>query len=528
MSSFQKLREKRPKHILLVTPTSPNDIAKTKWFSANLGIERLAGFLNAHGHSAETYDTNYYNSINNIMPLDEKLRQRRWDIVGVSVQEDTMIHDIGNLMLASELCPGAVLVAGGHTAQFDYQTILDKSPANLVVIGEGEKPLLSLAEGKPIEEIPGIVLKNSNQPLTSEEFKQATQWIDYEHIPYEEYWDYYLDLYKKNSQKITSALRKVIHTIRIYTKNYCPMKCSFCSTTNFLKKACDTNAIPLVGLSPEDLINLLKRIIKAHPRVETIYFTDDDFCSRRKHLKEFLHLAAREQLPVEFFAFSRIDDLDDEIVSLMVKAGFRSLHIGIESFQPEILKELKKKVNLKTIDRNLDLLNSYGIKPSVTFILCTPNSKLEWVENTAKRILHEYRRGRLSPGINVMAQPQLGSRLYEENEEFESHNIPICNSNEFVRRHYFIKSKDPEVREFQYRFLHRWGDYIKSIVASDEGGHLTSPDQTPVKLELILEVIAEIKSERGSPNQQHYSQMSQEKRHELWLVLSTYKYGASL
>jgi radical SAM superfamily enzyme YgiQ (UPF0313 family) len=528
VSLFSKLKEKRPKQVLLVTPTSSNEVARTKWLSANLGIERLAGHLKKHGHFAETFDTNLHQVMPEGTSLADKLQERDWDIVGFSIQEDTMLADITNMHLVTRLKPGALIIAGGHTAQFDYQTLLDKSPARIVVLGEGEKPLLQLVEGTALEEIPGIVLKNYNTPLSSAEFKEATENIDYENIPYETYWDYYLDLYRKNGQAITPEISQVIHTVRIFTRNCCPMSCAFCSTISFLPGACGKKAVPMADITGHDLVNLLKRIIRAHPRVETFYFTDDDFCSRRKPLVEFLNLVIAERLPVTFFGFSRIDDLDEEVVALMKKAGFRGLHIGIENFQPEILKELNKKVNLETIDRNLKLLNDYGILPSATFILCTPKSKIEWVENTARRILEGYENGTLSPGLNVMAQPQLGSRLYEENHDFAMNNLPIPGTDQFTKRAYFVRCEDPETREFQYRFLYQWSKYVEDLAKQSDKGHLTSPAQTPVKLRMILEVIQEIKAERGNPDQYRHCNMSPGELQHMWEILHTFKYGASV
>lgn len=528
MSPFARLKEKRPKEVLLITPTSVHEMAKTKWLSANLGIERLAGYLRRHGHYAETYDTNLYLALKSGPDLAEKLKEKQWDIIGFSVQEDTLLDDFDNMKLAVQNAPGALIIAGGHTAQFDYQTVLDKSPARLVVLGEGEIPLLKLANGEPLEEIPGIIFKNLNNPLTPKQFREATEGIDYENIPYETYWDFYVDLYTGSGEEITPALSQVIHTVRIFTRNFCPMKCTFCSTINFLSGACGTKSVPMADITGRALVDLLKRIIKAHPRVETFYFTDDDFCSRRRELIEFLNIVIEEKLPVTFFAFSRIDDIDEEIVPLMKKAGFRGLHIGIENFQPEILKELNKKVKVEVIDRNLKLLNDHGILPSVTFILCSPNAKLEWVENTARRMLAGIEDGTLSPGLNVMAQPQLGSRLYEMHDNFEMHNIPVPGTNQFIKRIYFVRCSDPETREFQYRFLARWAAHIEEIKRMEAKGHLTSPAQTPVKLRMILEVIEEIKSERGRLDQFRYSNMSPEELKKMWEILQTFKYGASL
>ncbi|HTY38568.1 MAG TPA: radical SAM protein [Bacteroidota bacterium] len=528
MSIVSKLREQRPKQVLLISPTSSHEVARTKWLSANLGIERLAGHLKQHGHYGETYDTNLHNLLPEGMSLEEKLRERPWDIVGFSIQEDTMIADIANVQLASRICPNALLIAGGHTAQFDYQTLLDKSPVRIVVLGEGERPLLALVEGTPLDEIPGIVFKNAAIPLSRKEFKEATENIDYEGIPYETYWDYYVKLYTEGGKELTAEQSRLIHTVRIFTRNFCPMRCTFCSTINFLPEASGKRVVPMAEISGVDLVNLLKRIIKAHPRVQNFYFTDDDFCSRRNQLIEFLNLVIEEKLPVSFFAFSRIDDIDEEVAVLMKKAGFKGLHIGIENFQPEILQEINKEVNVETIDKNLAILNRHGILPSTTFILCTPNSKIEWIESTARRILEGYENGTLSPGLNVMSQPQLGSQLYEQHSDFETQNIPIPGTKHSLKRSHFVRCADPETREFQYRFLHRWGSYVEELSKSEETGHLTSPAQTPIKLRMVLDVIREIREERGKPDQFRYSGMTYEERNALWMRLQTFKYGASL
>ena len=527
MTVFKKLKEKKYKKILLISPTSPREVGATKWLSPNLGIERVAGYLNANGHYAETYDTNLYKSLNTGPSLETKLREQKWDVVGFSVYEDTMSEDISNLLIASHHLPDALLVAGGPAAQFDYQTILDKSPARIVVLGEGEKPLLKIVEGFPLDEIPGIVVKNCNTPLTREEFKEVTETINYEQIPYELYWDYYLDFYRKSKQEITLELSQQIHTIRVYTRNYCPIGCKFCSSTNFLKSACGKKAISTADISGKDLLSLVKRIIKAHPRVETIYFTDDDFCSNRKRLIDFLHLVIEENLLVTFISFARIDDLDEEIISLMVKANFRTLNIGVENFQPEILKEYNKKLDLAKINENLELLNFYGIRPAVTFILCSPEAKLEWVENTTKCILEELEKETIYPGVNVTVQPQKGACFYDEYHEFEIQQKPVPGTDMFIKRVHFIKCADPEVREFQYRFLQRWTHFIDEI-SRKEKGHLNSQRQSALKLKLILEVIEEIKSEREIPGRFRSSNMSADQRDRLWSMLEKYSYGASL
>lgn len=526
MYDLKKLKENRPKKVLLVTPTSFGEVGLTKWLSPHLGIERLAGYVKKHGHYAETYDTNFYNSTKTGPSLMDKLKSNKWDVIGFSVYDESIVNDIVNINVASRESPESLIIAGGTGAQYDYQTILDKSSARIVVLGEGEKPLLKLLQGVPIEEIPGIVLKNYNMPLNEKEFIEATNFIEYAYIPYEQYWDYYIDQYQNIGKEITKELSQQIHTIRIYSRNYCPMKCKFCSANNFIKNG-SNRPVRMADISGKDLINLIENIIKFHPRVETIYFTDDDFTSRRNKLVEFLKLLIDRKFPLTFISFARIDNLDEEIVLLMKSAGFRTLNIGMENFQPEILEEFNKDItSLDIVNKNLSILKKHGFRPVLSFILCSPNAKLEYVENTAKRILEEVKGGNIYAGVLAVARPLKGSSLYEDYGDFEIQLLPIPNSGMFYKKHCFNKFNDPEVMEFVYRFLYEWANYINEKVKAQKD-HFYAQIQSEEKLEVILKVINEIKSERDKLDQFRFSKMSYEEKEKLFDILRKYSFGAS-
>jgi anaerobic magnesium-protoporphyrin IX monomethyl ester cyclase len=529
---FVKVKEARPKNVLLVPPTSTNQISMTKWLHPNLGVERLAAYLRKRGHHAETFDVNLFKSIGtgqgrDRLTLEEKFQERAWDVIGFSVYEATMANDIANMIAAEKRAPGALIIAGGHAAQFAYQTVLDKSPARIVVLGEGEKPLLAIVEGRPLEEIPGIVVKSTNVALTGEEFAEVTTGIDYEEVPYEIYWDYYLNLYRESNAEITPLLSKQIHTVRIYTRNYCPMNCTFCSSTNWLTFSNGAAGVKMADFMGQPLIDLLKRILKAHPRTETVYFTDDEFCILRDKLIEFLHLAIAEKLPLTYICFTRIDDLDEEVIDLMAKAGFRGINVGVESFQQEILDEYNKHIPVKRIHEILTLLKQYNITPSCSFILASPKAKLEWVENVAKQILEEIHSGKITAGVNISVEPQRGASFYEEYTDFETQRVQVPGTRMWLKRYHFVKAEDPEVREFQYRFLREWATYIEDEL-SKRRGHVVSQLQSELKMGLVLKIIEQIKAERGQMDRFQASQMSSDERVRLWGVLERFSYGASL
>ena len=276
-------KPKGKRNILLIGPQTELIFAERSFMAPALGVIRLAGFLNKKGHYAESFEPNLPMLTNEGPFLEEVLKSKKWDIIGFSILEETFIHDIKNMHLAEKICPDAIFVAGGIEAQFNYQNVLDKTPCKIVIISEGEKSLLALAEGEKIDNIPGIVFKNSSVPLDQHTFDFATSAIDWETLPYEKYWDYYL---KKYGNKINEEKMDEIHTARIFGRNRCPVGCKFCSSTNQITWGAGKN-VPVISASEDTLIHNIKRIVEAHPRVRTIYLTDDDFCIVYKSVTKF-------------------------------------------------------------------------------------------------------------------------------------------------------------------------------------------------------------------------------------------------
>ncbi len=67
-----------------------------------------------------------------------------------------------------------------------------------------------------------------------------------------------------------------IRSVRLITLNYCPMGCTFCSATNFLHEA-QGSVAPIARLEADEALQMIQRIVAAHPRVRTIIFQDDIF-----------------------------------------------------------------------------------------------------------------------------------------------------------------------------------------------------------------------------------------------------------
>ena len=121
------------------------------------------------------------------------------------------MEDIKNIYLARDLKPG-LLVAGG-VERLNYQQILDKTPCKIVILGEGEVPMLMIANDEEYSKIPGIVVKNPAKALSQELFNEATDSIPWEKINYEDYWAVYKEMY---AEQWTKELEDSVNTVRVF------------------------------------------------------------------------------------------------------------------------------------------------------------------------------------------------------------------------------------------------------------------------------------------------------------------------
>ncbi|WP_024335132.1 B12-binding domain-containing radical SAM protein [Desulfotignum balticum] len=133
----------------------------------------------------------------------------------------------------------------------------------------------------------------------------------------------------------------------------CPFNCDFCNVTALF------GHIP--RLKKADRIILELDHIYAAGWRGSIFFVDDNFIGNKSYLKKHLLPALvdwrKDKKGCVFFTESSINLADDpELLDMMVKAGFDSVFIGIESPDEVCLAECHKTQN-----KNRDLLESVGI-----------------------------------------------------------------------------------------------------------------------------------------------------------------------
>src|SRR3984957_13010794 len=398
--------------ILLIGPYDPH-CGEYTFLAPPLGVWRLAGVLESAGVETQVFDPNCCQEAPQ-RALERELSSGAWDVVGVSTTGMTLRFDLELAHIVRRVTPGALIVAGGMEATFRPDLMFELGPFDLIVLGEGERPLLELAArlraGQPLGGITGTaertpegkVLSLPQRALSRNELRDAIFSTPYEKMPYSAYWERLESAYRIGalpSKAAREAHLAEIRSVRLITLNYCPMGCSFCSSTNFLHEA-QGSVASLARLEAGECLTMIERIVAAHPRVRTIIFQDDIFVfpldRRILPLCDGIvaaKLSGRIPPHLQFISTNRIDAMTPLRLAAMKRAGFRVLGFGVENFSPGVLGEFNKAQIHRHIEPVLSTALASGVTPFLDLILSSPHAALEDVCQTLREAYRWLRQG---------------------------------------------------------------------------------------------------------------------------------------
>jgi anaerobic magnesium-protoporphyrin IX monomethyl ester cyclase len=399
-------------NVLLIGPYDPH-CGEYTFLAPPLGVWRLAGVLESAGVTVKVFDPNCCAGPPP-RALERELLRRPWDIIGVSTTGMTLRFDLELAHFARRLAPHALLIAGGMEATFRPDLMFRLGPFDRVVLGEGERPLLEMVarlrstaplggiSGTAERRADGQCLKLPQRALDREALRDAIFATPYERMPYGAYWERLESAYRVGAlptKAAREALLAEIRSVRLITLNYCPMGCTFCSSTNFLHEAQGTVA-NIARLDVDECTAMLKRIVAAHPGVRTVIFQDDIFVFTQDRrilpLCEAI-IAAKESgaLPraLQFISTNRVDAMTPQRLMAMRRAGFRVLGFGIENFSRNVLKEFNKGRIYDHIEPTLTSARQLGITPFLDLILTSPRATLADLAQTLRQAYRWLQRG---------------------------------------------------------------------------------------------------------------------------------------
>ncbi|MDQ7832685.1 MAG: radical SAM protein [Desulfovibrionaceae bacterium] len=366
--------------ILLVTPPGlrlmnpatlePDLVPHKTWVP--LGIASLAGALRVAGFEAVPMDLHDFGweEVGRILAASGA------DVVGVSCFTFERANARRVAALAKKALPGATVVMGGpHATFFPHQVMADGN-VDVVVLGEGELAMVSLAarldRGAALGDVPGILYREGHAVRTTAA-RERSESLDAFPFPVIESFD--LQDYK--SPEIPPVFQNLPGT-HVITSRGCPFTCRFCSVNRFFEGKWSFR-------SPDNVLDELE-VLTGRLGVRHVYFSDDLFSLHPKRVIDICRGILERGIEIAWMAETRVDCVDAGMLGWMRRAGCHRVYYGVESGSPAILRAMNKRFTPRQVARAFDLTHRAGIDPCCFLMVGYPGESPGTISETVELV----------------------------------------------------------------------------------------------------------------------------------------------
>jgi len=326
----------------------------------------------------------------------KKIRSNKYQLVAWSSSTPTINSD---LAFADELKshdPGIKTAVFGTHVSVLAEDCLNHTPGlDFVVRNEPEESMAELADALEhhvaLDDIWGISYKDSNGRIFHNRQRPFIQ--DLDQLPFPAWHLLELEKYKL---PLNGKAYLILAPLR-----GCPFPCTFCTAQTYYGRK-------LRRKSTSVMMKEIERNIASFG-VKEFFIWADTFTVDRDYVMEFCQSVRQQGLDIGWTCNSRVDTVDQELLTAMREAGCWMISYGIESGNQKILDAVKKKITLEQSKTAVTMAKRAGIKVAAHFILGLPGETEKSIEETIDFALN------LDPDLAQFycATPFAGSDLYE-------------------------------------------------------------------------------------------------------------------
>ena len=340
------------------------------------------------------------------LTVDETVRRipADADVIGVSCMFSTLWPLTHRMATAiRETFPRALLVLGGEHGTAVPEHVLATSVFDVVVLGEGEETFVELlrarAEGRSLGQVKGIAYREAGGVVTT---GLSPRRRDVDGIPLPD-WDSfpireYIDRHQTNGINLGRSMP-------ILGTRGCPFQCTFCSNPAMWTQR-------WIARDPGRLADEMELYVRKYA-VTNFDFQDLTAIVKRQWIVDFCReligrgLSITWQMP----SGTRAEVFDEEVADLLYRSGCRALAFAPESGSPDILKAVKKQVDLDHMLSAMRAAVRRGLKLSCFIVIGFPDDTPATLRQTLGLIRRMARLGVYDVAVSKFV-PYPGSALF--------------------------------------------------------------------------------------------------------------------
>jgi radical SAM superfamily enzyme YgiQ (UPF0313 family) len=230
------------------------------------------------------------------------------------------------------------------------------------------------------------------------------------------------------------------NSVCIQISRGCPYNCEFCDVVQL------NGRIPRIK-SKDKVIAELDSIYKRGWRAG-VFFVDDNFIGNRAIIKKEILPAIMEWQKERKYPFTLSTQIsvnmsdDNELMELMIKAGFATVFIGIETPDPDGLQECGKYHNKnRNLLESVKKIQNMGFEVNAGFILGFDSDKDTVFQNQIDFIQKSGIVAAMVGILNVSPKSRLHKRLKKANRLIDNTNSGDKNTSELFKLNFIPKMK---------------------------------------------------------------------------------------
>ena len=236
---------------------------------------------------------------------------------------------------------------------------------DFVVRKEFDHQIVDFANGKPLEELPGVSFRKGDGFMHNPDGPVIE---NLDELPWAS------KVYKRDLDFTRYNVPFLKHPfVSIYTSRGCPAQCTFCLWPQ-------THSGHRWRLrSVDDVVNEVRWIKENFPGIQEVFFDDDTFNYRKERTIQLCKELGK--VGMTWSCTSRVTT-DYDTLAAMKDAGGRLMIVGYESGDQQILKNIKKGATIDMARRFTANAHKLGLKIHADFIVGLPGESRASIETT--------------------------------------------------------------------------------------------------------------------------------------------------
>lgn len=359
-----------------------------------LGLAWMAAVLQQDGHRVEILDAHAEGlSAHEVPPWIEE--HGAYDLVGLTATTPLIC---GALRIAEQVKrrrPEVRVVLGGVHPTVLPEEVLANPAVDLVVRGEGEETIREIAAGRPVERIDGVSYRRDGRVVHNPDRKLIP---DLDSLPLPAY-----DLLPMGRYHPAAGAAKRTPATSVLATRGCPGRCTFCYR----------QFGPRLRVRAGRRVAEEVKLLQDRYGFKEICFYDDTFTAVKPEVRAFCRAIHELGVDLTWSCFSRIDTFDQETFRRMKAAGCHQVMYGVESGDPQILKNINKRVDGSRVEGVIRATKKIGIEVRAAFMLGNPGETEATLEENIRYAV------RLDPDLALfnITTPYPGTEMFRWADE---------------------------------------------------------------------------------------------------------------